>query len=157
MGEVVWEGHVIEQEKREYLNILTLPSILLNLPYCFGICRHGGLYTTNHTHSRPARSHIELLGSGCHPSEASSKGVFHGCPEGGGGRRWAQGTVSFSCSPVGPKKTGVAELHLDPAAMSPSLTPWVPSLALPKLSTLLSVERIQHPGQGPQWPYSTNL
>lgn len=62
--------------------------------------------------------------------------------------------MSFSCSPVGPKKSRVAGLYLDPAAMFPSYTPWLPPLALPKLSPVLSGERIQHPGQGTDQPYS---
>lgn len=68
----------------------------------------------------------------------------------------AQGTVSFSCSPVGPKKSRVAGLYLDPAAMFPSYSPWLPPLALPKLSAVLSGERIQHPGQGTDRPCSKN-
>lgn len=67
------------------------------------------------------------------------------------------GDRSFSCSPVGLKKPRVAGQHLDPAAMSPLYTPWLPSLALLKLSTQVSVERIQHPGQGSEQRYSRNF
>lgn len=92
--------------------------------------------------------------SGCHPSETSSAGgVFHECPR-GGGRRWAQTTEVSLVAPVGPKKPVVAGQHLDPAAMTPSYTPWLPSLALLNLSTQVSVERIQHPGQGTEQSYS---
>lgn len=58
MGEQCGRGLVIEQEKRECLIILISSNILLSLPYCFGICQHGGLLrppgnadTTYHTHS----------------------------------------------------------------------------------------------------------